>query len=57
MLYFWFGCALEGESEDDYQVSEGEENETEQNLSECEKEGSKGGADLLAFAFGHGVRG
>lgn len=46
---------LQGESEDEKKVSEGEENEGEKNLAQGEKEGAEGGLDLGFFAFGHGV--
>lgn len=54
----WFGLRvvpLEGESEANNDVGEGEKNETEKNLANKEKEGLKGGLDLGFFAFGHGV--
>ena len=49
----WFGCALEGESEDEKEVKEGKKDESKKNLSNEEKEGSKGCVQLGFFAFGH----
>lgn len=54
----WFaGCALKGESEDEKKVSEGEENEGENDFTHQEKEGAEGGVKLGFFAFGHKGRG
>lgn len=49
-------CPLQGENENGDDVDQWEEDQGKDDFSKGEKETTEGCAELLAFAFGHGVR-
>lgn len=50
MLFWFVMCPLQGESEAEKEIGEGEENQGENDFPNEEKEGLKGGFDLGFFA-------